>query len=120
MADKWLCFDFDGVIASYDGWKGFDVLGEPNLEVIKAMQTLNNKGYRITIFTTRMDTPVLRKWLYDNLVPYDSVNSNSHNPTHTSQKPIYHAVIDDRAVCYDGQPSDYLIHEILKLVDKAI
>jgi len=25
MEDKWIAVDFDGVISTYDGWKGFDV-----------------------------------------------------------------------------------------------
>jgi len=114
--DKWVAFDFDGVIASYDGWKGFDVLGEPNHRVIAVMNILHEKGIKITILTTRLDTPVVRQWLKDNKVPYDSINSSAHNPPNTSQKPIYHVIVDDRAVNYHNQGADHLLDEIDKIV----
>lgn len=117
---KWLCFDFDGVIATYSGWKGFDVLGEPNQEVISAMKNLHGKGYKITIFTTRLDTPTIRMFLKNNNVPYDSINSNAHNPPNTSQKPIYHAIIDDRAINYSGQAGEVLENEIEQLINKEL
>jgi hydroxymethylpyrimidine pyrophosphatase-like HAD family hydrolase len=116
---KTLCFDFDGVIATYDGWKGFDVLGSPQNHVVETIREMKAKGYHITIFTTRLDTPTMRQWLKDNNVPYDSVNSNSHNPPNTSQKPIYHAIIDDRAVNYHGQSKEELIKEIEKVVSEV-
>ncbi len=115
---KWVCFDFDGVIASYDGWKGFDVLGQPNRDVIGTMQALKVKGYCITILTTRLDTPIMRAWLKENGVSYDSINSNAHNPPNTSQKPIYHAIIDDRAINYKNQGGQELMEQIINLVEK--
>jgi hydroxymethylpyrimidine pyrophosphatase-like HAD family hydrolase len=116
---KWICFDFDGVIASYNGWKGFDVLGKPQIEVIKAIRKLKDMEYCITILTTRLDTPTIRKWLKDNEVPFDSINSNAHNPPNTSQKPIYHAIIDDRAINYKGQSMEKLVSEIDNLINKV-
>ena len=114
---KVLCFDFDGVIASYDGWKGFDVLGLPNLNVINAINKLYNEGYFITIFTTRPFTQKMMDWLIEYGVLYHSVNSNAHNPPMTSQKPIYHCVIDDRALRYEKQDTEELITQIKKAVD---
>ena len=116
---KWICFDFDGVIASYEGWKGFDVLGSPNSAVIQTIQALKLKGYMITILTTRLDTPTIRIWLKENQVPFDSINSNAHNPPNTSQKPIYHAIIDDRAINYKNQGGEELMEEIINLVEKV-
>ena len=117
VGQKVLCFDFDGVIASYDGWKGFDVLGQPNFEVIKAINELYEHGYFITIFTTRPFTPVMDNWLKYNGVKYHSVNSNAHNPPMTSQKPIYHVMIDDRALIYKGQSMEQLISQIFEVVN---
>jgi len=114
---KTICFDFDGVIASYDGWKGFDILGEPNEEIIKVMRMLRLEGYHIVIFTTRPATEVLIKWLAKNNVPFDDINRNSRNPVMTSCKPIYHAFIDDRAINYHGQKQDQILKEILKIAD---
>lgn len=117
---KWICFDFDGVIAKYSGWRGFDVLGDPNTAVIETMILLKKSGsYMITIFTTRPFTPTMDKWLKENNVPYDSINSNAHNPPMTSQKPIYHAFIDDRAIRYTNQDILKLYDEILKVIGDA-
>jgi len=116
---KTIVFDFDGVIASYSGWKGFDVLGEPNYEVIKTMQHLKSEGYRIIIFTTRPATPTLTDWLKRYTVPYDDINRNSHNPPMTSIKPIYHCYIDDRALNYKNQNSKDLILQINEIVEKS-
>ena len=110
-----LLFDFDGVIAKYDGWKGFDVFGEPNEKIIEAMHKLKDK-YAIVIFTTRPATEKMIQWLEKNNVPYDDINRNGHNPIMTSVKPISVAIIDDRAINYHGQEADKLIEEVEKLV----
>lgn len=115
---KTVCFDFDGVIASYDGWKGFDVLGVPNDEVISCMKKLKDEGHYIVIFTTRPATPTLVKWLKDNGVPYNDINRNKHNPVMTSSKPIYHCFVDDRAVNYGGQNGEELLTQITKFLGK--
>jgi hypothetical protein len=113
---KWICFDFDGVLATYNGWKGFDVLGKPIEQVIYAIRKLKEQGFCITILTTRLDTPTMRSWLSAYDVPYDSINSNAHNPPNTSQKPIFDVIVDDRAVRYEGQGGDSLLAEIEKVI----
>jgi hydroxymethylpyrimidine pyrophosphatase-like HAD family hydrolase len=116
---KTVAFDFDGVIAEYDGWKGVDVFGSPNLEVIKAMQKLARKGYHIIIWTTRNETLALRLYLAKHNVSYSSINSTSHNPPYTSTKPIYHVFVDDRAVGYRGQKADKLIRTIEYVIENG-
>ena len=95
---KIIAFDFDGVIAEYDGWKGEDIFGEPIKETIKVMIDLYIKDFSIIIWTCRRDTPALRNWLHKNHVPFDSINSISHNPPGTSGKPAYDVLVDDRAI----------------------
>jgi hypothetical protein len=113
---KTAVFDFDGVIATYNGWKGFDVLGEPQLVVISCMKDLKALGWRIVIWTTRPATPKLIEWLKHNEVPYDDINRNGHNPIMTSGKPIYHVIVDDRAVRYWGQDARILFANIMEVV----
>jgi len=114
---KTICFDFDGVIAHYDGWKGVDVFGKPNWDVIDAMKQLKaSLNYSIIIWTTRKVTPALKAYLIRNNIPYDSINSCKHNPPNTSQKPIYHVLVDDRAVHYRGQKTAKLIRTIEHLI----
>ncbi len=113
-----VCFDFDGVLATYNGWKGFDILGEPIPETIEAVRQLYKEGYYIIIFTTRLDTPILRKWLKDNNVPYDDINKNSKTPPHTSCKPIYHCIIDDRAINFNVRRARWDTQTLLKAVKR--
>jgi hydroxymethylpyrimidine pyrophosphatase-like HAD family hydrolase len=115
-----VCFDLDGCIATYSGWKGFDKIGRPIKATIEAMRELWNRGFYITIFTTRPDTPKMRKWLEKNDVPFHSINSNSHNPPTTSQKPIYHCMVDDRAVRYRGQNCYELLKDIAEVMKTDI
>jgi len=120
MDKKIVCFDFDGVIATYDGWKGFDVLGKPIQKTINVMKKLKDKGYFITIFTTRVVTPKLLKWLEKYEVPYDSINSTAHNPPCTSFKPIYHCVVDDRAINPVLMNEEQILNKIETIVNQAI
>jgi adenylylsulfate kinase len=117
---KTICWDFDGVIAHYDGWQGVDVFGAPNWEAVKAMQALAAEGgYYIIIWTTRTVTPALKDYLIRNKIPYDSINSSAHNPPGTSQKPIYDVFIDDRAIHYRGQKTEKLIRSIKHLIENG-
>ena len=115
---KTAVFDFDGVIASYKGWKGFDIFGKPFKEVIKTMKRLKRNGWRVIIFTTRVATPKLLKWLKKNDVPFDDINRDAQKPYGTSNKPIYDAIIDDRAVHYHGQLSKHLYKEIVNVCNQ--
>jgi len=116
---KTIAFDFDGVIAKYDGWKGADVFGAPHWEVMAAMKQLKASGYHIIIWTTRRATAGLKAYLERNSIPYDSINSTSHNPPGTSTKPIYHVFIDDRAIQYRGQKAEKLIRSIEHLINNG-
>jgi len=113
---KVICFDFDGVIATYNGWKGFDKFGKPIWKTINVMKKLKEKGYFITIFTTRADTPKLRKWLEKYGVPYDSLNSFAHNPPNTSFKPLWHCYIGDRSV----NPINLSEEELLEQIERTV
>jgi len=105
-------FDFDGVISTYNGWRGFDVFGEPIPSTIKVMNDLQSQGWRIVIFTTRHFTPAMQEWLRIAGVTYDDVNNTKHNPPHTSNKPIADVYVDDRAVNFHGQSAPQLMDEI--------
>jgi hydroxymethylpyrimidine pyrophosphatase-like HAD family hydrolase len=113
---KTICFDFDGVIAKFDGWKGTDVFGAPHWDVINAMKQLKASGYHVIIWTTRRITPGLMAYLNRNGVPFDSINSIAHNPKGTSTKPLYHVLVDDRAIQYRGQDCKKLIKSIEHLI----
>lgn len=107
---KTLVFDFDGVIHSYiSGWKGVDIIPDPPVPGIKeALVNLKEKGFEIIIVSTRSATPEgttamvewLNKYDFDNC--YDNISS---------VKPPAFCYIDDRAICFDGNPKK-MLHDI--------
>ena len=52
--NAWVGFDLDGTIALYDGWKGIEHIGEPNLEWIHYVKELLNLGVDVRIVTARV------------------------------------------------------------------
>ena len=100
---KTICIDFDGVIASYQGWEGTDKFGDPVPGVQSALKVLRQEGYRIIIFTTRKVTAALKKYLKDNDITYDYINRNPDQPKDAgTDKPVADIYLDDRAVCFRG------------------
>ncbi len=101
---KTICVDFDGVIADYEkGYQGPDVFGDPLPEAADVMGWLKGKGWKVIIFTTRPDTPALRKYLKDSAIPYDEINKNTMQPEGANPgKPIADLYLDDRAFRFRG------------------
>ena len=58
-----ICFDFDGVIATYKRPFRYNVLGAPNYSVIRVMRHYYNEGYFILIFTGRVKSRKMIVWL---------------------------------------------------------
>jgi hypothetical protein len=95
-----IAVDFDGVIAEYDGWKGFGVLGDPRADVLQALRTLRSEGWKIIINSTRGETE-LSEYLARHEIHVDEINCNSDYKT-SGHKPVADIYWDDRAVCYSG------------------
>ena len=98
-----ICFDFDGVLASYDGWKD-GAIGEPISNGVKLSKLCHEAGYKIVINTCRTHPQhgagnqreqflAIKKWLYDNKVPYDWVEMKG--------KSIADVYVDDRGMYFD-------------------
>jgi hypothetical protein len=104
-------FDFDGVIATYEGFKGVDVFGEPIKSNIDLMKQLKEEGNSVIIFTTRPATPKMMAWLKEHNVICDYINP-------TGVKPLYDVFIDDNVVNYHGQDVKELSEEVKKIVNK--
>jgi hypothetical protein len=105
-------FDFDGVIAEYDGFKGHEHVGKPTTEVVDAMRILKGQGHKIVIYSTRGEKR-LRQYCIDNQVPFDYINKNPDLEGENPGKPTAYVYVDDRAVCYRGQSAEELVQEIL-------
>ncbi len=104
-------FDFDGVIARYDGFKGEDHTFPPNEEVVKAIRTLKSQGHKILIYSTRGDE-LLKEYCREYDIPIDYYNRNPEKEGRNAGKPIAYVYIDDHAVCYKGESAEKLVEEI--------
>ncbi|MFA5290904.1 MAG: hypothetical protein WC385_01145 [Candidatus Paceibacterota bacterium] len=105
-------FDFDGVIAEYEGFKGHDYIGKPIEAVVKAIRILKEQGHKIIIHSTKSEE-LLRKYCLDNDIPFDYINENPEKEGKNPGKPTAYVYVDDRAVCYRGQSAEELVEEIL-------
>lgn len=111
---KSVCVDLDGVLATYEGWRGLDHIGEPRHGARDFLQHLSQVA-RVIIFTTRckLGDPDLgrpdhesvatlyarvKEWLDQHKLPYSEI--------YTGQgKPMACAYVDDRAVSIPTNPS---------------
>lgn len=100
--------DFDNTISGYDKWRGDDVFGPIVPYAKEALDELREWGWRVVVFTTRGNTPVVRKWLDANGLHWCELNSTKHNPPGTSHKPIGKVYFDDRdAHCVGEKPYNW-------------
>lgn len=53
---KSVCFDFDGVLAEYDSWKGHEHIGKPIKENIELVKKLHKKGFKLALCSTRLSS----------------------------------------------------------------
>lgn len=86
---KVVCFDFDGVLSKYDGWKGADSAGSAISKAVSLVKKLHSDGFTIVVLTARSKLSTVQKWL-------DAHGLSFAKATNT--KPPAAAYIDDRAV----------------------
>jgi hypothetical protein len=106
-----IAFDFDGVIAQYHGFVSKEDIQEPNLEVVRTMTLLREKGCKILLYSTRGDD-FLKMYCEKFSVPYDYVNHRPDKEGDNPGKPIANVYIDDRALNYHGQTAEVLLEEL--------
>jgi len=101
--------DLDGTISMYDKWRGETHFGEPVPFAREALTELREWGWRIVVYTTRGNDSLVHQWLLTNKIPFDTINSNAHNPPGTSFKPIADVYFDDRDAHVVGKkPYDWI------------
>lgn len=128
--DKYtVAVDLDGVLASYDGWKGIECIGDPIPGALEFVGNLLAEGFRVIIFTTRTNAWVNRaeaagqdhlsvegghrwrrrlkmlvsNWLSQHGFPAEGADFYVYDGP---GKPVAIAYVDDRAVCCAPVPDD--------------
>ena len=96
--------DLDGVITQDTGGWTSDYYSScsPNMETISLMKELKQKGYKIIIYTSRLENEVkieTLQWLKKYDVPYDAIHFD---------KPLYDYMVDDKNVTI-GEFNDLLL-----------
>ena len=105
MSKKTVVFDLDGVIHSYtSGWKGVAEIPDPPVPGIReAIVDIRKSGYEVIVVSSRCESPegmaAVGAYLTKYLIQVDGVSST---------KPPAIVYIDDRAICFDGDPSTLL------------
>jgi hypothetical protein len=89
--------DFDGTLAFYGKWRGWNHLGKPVPKMLKRVKDWLKQGKRVKIFTARYYglnrdrvLPVFKKWFKDNGLPELELTNE--------KTPDMYEIWDDRAV----------------------
>jgi hypothetical protein len=94
------CIDFNGVLDTYQGWRGDKHFDAPRPGAREFLSDLGARGLRVVIFTTRY-APDVWQWLAEHGL--DGLVADV-----TDRKPAAHVFVDDRAVCFRGDFSSTL------------
>lgn len=69
----WIGVDLDGTLAFYDGWMGFEHIGDPIPSMVLRVREWLAQGYEVRIFTARASTPEgiqpVKDWLKKHELP---------------------------------------------------
>jgi hypothetical protein len=122
-----ICVDLDATLAQYDGWKGVTEIGDPFPGAAEFMASLKAQ-YNVVVYTTRTnlgincaEVPVgtdckeyliglIEAWLTEHKIPFDSVFAGQG-------KPLFTALVDDRAVSCQPAANPNAYDEVLKTLN---
>lgn len=105
MGQKTVVFDFDGVIHSYTS--GFtciaDNMDPPVPGIKEAIDDIRKNGYYVVVVSSRCADPLGKESIWKYLWKYNITVDDVR-----TEKPPAVAYIDDRAICFDGDPTTLL------------
>lgn len=84
-------FDFDGTVHDYHK------MGETYNNVVELLRDLKSIGCRLVCWTAYKDSAYVMKYLEENGIPFDGVNTNGIDLPWETRKPFFSALLDDRA-----------------------
>lgn len=90
---KTVCIDFDGVMNTYDGWKGDDELFQPREGLEDFLMKLS-QHFKLVVLSTR-NAKKIWEWLFDH-------HLEIYIEDVTNEKVPAIAYLDDRGVCFTG------------------
>jgi hypothetical protein len=94
-----IAVDFDRVLFKHKTWNGHEHIGDLMPDAIWGIKQLKQMGFKIMVWTTRIDRDIVEKALKENNVPFDFINNNPNQPPEINpSKPVADYYIDDRAV----------------------
>lgn len=102
---KTVVFDFDGVIHEYtSGWKGIDIIPDSPVDGIReSIMDIRSNGYEVIVVSARCSDPIGIQAIKEYLLFHDIVVDGV-----SETKPPAIVYIDDRAICFDGNPNNLL------------
>jgi hypothetical protein len=89
-----VCVDLNGVLDAYTGWRGPEHWDPPRAGAEEFLRALNDRGYRVVLFTTRYAADA-HAWLAAH-------GLSRYVAEVTDRKLAAHVFVDDRAVCFQG------------------
>lgn len=106
---KTIAVDFDGVIHGYSkGWQDGLIYDPPIAGSASTLSRLQRAGYRIVIYTTRAANRTIdgnfERGQLEEVAGYLSAWGIPYDEIFTGEKPIFTALIDDRAIRFNPRP----------------
>jgi len=84
-------YDFDGTVYDYHQ------TGAKYDQVIDLLQDLKVMNCKLICWTAQNDLEFVEKFLTENSIPFDGINTDGINLGWESRKPFFSALLDDRA-----------------------
>lgn len=131
MGKPILCLDFDGVLHSYSsGWKGAAVIPDPPVPGMAAFLDHAVEYFDVHVFSSRSNQPggieAMKAFIWDALAHHfdcpsagdprglDRAIAVRDAIKYPTEKPAAMVSIDDRALCFTGNWSDFHPQRLLE------